>query len=118
MDTKIKSNVIQNDDLELSKKITEFTFSELHLLSPSSELTALQRAKKKYNKKYVQLPETKELFKKNSKKYYHQNKEEIEERRKKRLEDPEFQLKYKEQIREASRKYREKKKLEVLKENI
>ncbi len=105
MDSEEK-NIIQVISLEETNKL-----ENIH----SDKLTPLQKAQKKYKKKYNQLPETKEKLKKNSKKYYHLNKEEIEERRKKRLEDPDFSEKYREQIREASRKYREKKKLESLK---
>ncbi len=102
MDSEEK-NIIQVISLEKTNKL-----ENIH----SDELTPLQKAQRKYLKKYIQRPEAQEGYRKNYKKYYHNNKEEIQEKRKKKLEDPEFLEKHREQVREASRKYREKKKLE------
>ncbi len=76
-------------------------------------LTSLQRAQKKYMKKYRQREEVKIYYYEKNKEYYTNNKEVINERRRNKLkENPEFKEKEKARLRECARIYREKKKLE------
>jgi hypothetical protein len=72
-------------------------------------LTSIQRAKKKYMKKYTQTEKFKQINKDNFKKYYEQNSKNIyEERRKRMTENPELYEKFKEQQRLYASKRREK----------
>lgn len=87
--------------------------TDVNMNTDAKVLTSLQRAQKKYMKKYRQREEVKIYFNEKYKEYYTNNKEVINERRRNKLkENPEFKEKEKARLRECARIYREKKKLE------
>ena len=77
-------------------------------LEQKTELTSIQRAKKKYMAKYRQTEQFKEINREHWKKHYDQNSQKIYEDRKKRMmENPELLEKFKERQRLYSAKRRE-----------
>ncbi len=109
MDTNCQNVVnYHNNDNKYETDIT----NDLDSLNTENkqELTAIQRAQKKYMKKYMQDPENREKNNELSLNYYYKNKESINEKRKKKLlENPELLEKEKKRQREYSKKYRKKK---------
>ncbi len=112
MDTNCQNVVnYHNNDNKYETDIT----NDLDSLNTENkqELTAIQRAQKKYMKKYMQDPENRQKINKNKSNYYYKNREHILEKRKKKLaENPELLEKERERLRESQRKIRERKKIE------
>jgi hypothetical protein len=77
-------------------------------LEKKTELTSIQRAKRKYMAKYTKTEKFKEMNRENVKKHYDQNsKKIIEDRKKRMMENPELFEKFKERQRLYSAKRRE-----------
>lgn len=114
-----ETNIIKSDETKVVEYVFPLTEPEKPIItllpsganSDKKVLTATQRAKKKYREKFNKSEYGKEKNREYLKKYYDKHKEEINiKNRQRRNEDPE----YRKYVSEASRKYREKKRLQEL----